>query len=292
MPIEVDVNQNARGNLVQVLDRERHLLTELLRRAHDDHASPAEFAHLADLLDAEHERRNFFIRELREQAREEAARERPREDDRSVRKFVLAALQEIGSPAKAGFVTEYVWAVERVDLNTRGFGRLRKDEQDAWEDHHGLRPDGKDRSVRRPPRPAYVVPGLNARGQKLPRYMVRSDWPAEQRVVLVPYDRLVELAKLSALFRARQQEGRDYPFAALGFLIEKHAGQVLEDFDAPPPGTGALRERWFEQIRRQVETEIKKAAKETQEERRAAAKRIEGRSERDRILGLASRTHT
>jgi hypothetical protein len=41
-----------------------------------------------------------------------------------------------------------------------------------------------------------------------------------------------------------------------------------------------------------VEREIKKAAKETQEERKAAAKGIEGRSERDRILGLASRIQT
>jgi len=264
-------------DLRTVLHRQLEALEQLLTLASSDDPSPAELINRVDVLESLDEQRDVLIQRIRE----EASRTRLREEEKSVRQFVLEALKEIDRPQKAGFLNEYVWASEQVNLDTRGFGALRRDERKAWERHRSRRLAGD----RRPPRSAYIVPALDAQGRPHPRWVARSDWPAERRVVLQPEDRLVELTKLSALIRARDQHKHEEPYDPLGSLIEKHAGQLLEDFDAPPISEGRRREEWLEKVGKRAEKEIKKAERATQQERRAAAQRIEALPEESQLWG-------
>jgi len=263
--------------LREVLHEQRNVLEQLVVLASDDDPRPAELIDRVDVLEGLDAKRDAFIQLLRK----EASQTRLRQEEKSVRQFVLEALREIDRPQKAGFLNEYVWASEQVNLDTRGFGALRRDERKAWERHRGRRIAGD----RRPPRSAYIVPALDAEGRPHPRWVTRSDWPAERRVVLQPEDRLVELTKLTALIRARRQRKHEEPYDPLGSLIEKHAGQLLEDFDAPPISEDARREEWLERVGKRAEKESKKAERATQEERRAAAQRIEALPEESQLWG-------
>lgn len=273
---DVDVSP-ALASLRVVLNEQREALEQLVALAGGDDPRPAELIDRVDVLEGLDERRDVLIQSLRE----EASRTRLREEEKSVRQFVLEALKEIDRPQKAGFLNEYVWASEQVSLDTRGFGALRRDERKAWERHRSRRQAGD----RRPPRGAYIVPALDEQGRPHPRWVARSDWPAERRVVLQPDDRLVELTKLRALIRARQERRPDMPYDPLGSLIEKHAGQLLEVFDAPPITDVSSREAWLESVGDRVEKEIKKAERSTQRKRRAAAELIEALPEESQLWG-------
>jgi hypothetical protein len=87
------------------------------------------------------------------------------------------------------------------------------------------------------------------------------------------------------LASARHRRNREEPYDPLGSLIEKHAGQLLEDFDAPPASEGARREEWLDRVGKRAEKEIKKAERATREERRAAARRIEALPEESQLWG-------
>lgn len=114
-----------------------------------------------------------------------------RRDERSVRQVVLEVLQEIAIPQRAAFLRDYIWARDRIPLETRRFGALRRDESRSWE-----RNPGKRR--------AYITPALDPTAQPLTSWMTRSDWPLERRtIVSAEHKRLLETEKVAALLRAR-----------------------------------------------------------------------------------------
>jgi hypothetical protein len=154
------------GDLRDVLQKQRTVLEQLVEVASNDDPRPAELIDRVDALEALDEKRDALIQLLRE----EASQTRLREEEKSVRQFVLEALKEIDRPQKAGFLNEFVWASEQVSLDTRGFGALRRDERNAWERHRSpLR--ARDR---RPPRSAYIVPALSHRVDQVERFGQRA----------------------------------------------------------------------------------------------------------------------
>jgi len=257
----------ARAELRDVLLEQRGFIDQLLARAGDPAVSAVQLVDLVEILERLDERRDQLIRLLRE----EASDVRRREEERSVRQFVLRALDEIGSPQNAGFLQEYVWARERVDLNTRGFGALRRDERRAW--------------ARNPKRRlAYIVSALGPEGRPLSRWMARSDWPLERRVVLPDDEPLLELKKLRALFVARRERDPDGLSDPYEPLIEKY-GSTLFEREGPPVDDADGRERWLEEVRELAEAELARREAGALAPRRAAAERLAQLPEERQLWG-------
>ena len=227
-----------REELRQLLLKERAFLDRLIDQAGDPGVSPARLVDLVEVLESlDHD-----VERLVAQLREETTAARRQEEERSVRQFVLRALDGLGVPQNAGFLQEYMWARERVDLDTRGFGALRRDERRSWERNPGRRR-------------AYIVPALNPDGTAVSRLMARSDWPLERRLVLPGDERLIELANLRALLAARAEaETGDLP-DLFQVLIEKYA-RALFGGELVPEGDLMMREASFEPIRRRVESDF------------------------------------
>src|SRR5439155_15010793 len=165
--------------------------------------------------------------ELVGELRREATKLARKKGERSVRQLLLAALARIGTPQQAGFLQEYVWACDRVDLDRRQFASLRRDEQRSWLKD----PEG---------RVAFVVPALTGTGDPRRGWMARSDWPLEQRIVLPDSsERLLDLRKIEVLLDARGERRRDpevhSPFDA---VLARYAETVLQlpGLDPSRPG--------------------------------------------------------
>lgn len=256
----------ARAELRHVLLDQRSLLDQLLALTGDPAVPTTQLIDLVGALERLDHRREQLIPLLREQA----SQSRRREEERSVRQFVLRALDEIGSPLNAAFLQEYIWARERVDLNTRGFGALRRDERRAW-----------DRHPRR--RLAYIVSALEPDGRPLSRWMARSDWPLEKRVVLPGDERLLDLAKLRALLAARRERDPGDPSDPYEPLIKKYAVPLFEQ-DPKSVDDVDDRDGWLEEVRRLVDAALEQPAA-TVARRRVAAKRLAELPEERQLWG-------
>ena len=162
------------------------------------------------------ERREELIDQLRRTA---SAGMRATQPGPPIREVVLAALDELGWPQNAGFLEEYLWAKRQLQLDSRAFAPLRRDERRAWQ----RTPGG---------RAAYIVPALNPDGTANPRWLSSSAWDLDRRVIASPQtERLLDLQKIAAL-RVRGSRG------PLGTLLERYAQEILE-IDPPP----SLRDR-------------------------------------------------
>lgn len=225
-----------RLQLRELLLEQCRSIERILEQVDDPGVSPVHLVELIETLEQFDERKQPLVSVLREVASEF----RRREEDRSVRQFVLRALEMIGVPQPAGFLQEFVWARERVDLNTRGFGALRRDEARAWRRRPGQRA-------------AYIVPGLDAEGHALARWMARSDWPLARRLVVHGAERLFDLTRLDCLFRVRSERyaaGND-PYVS---LIRRYAPDLLQI--EPPPARLDDEASWLEIVRRSIEEEL------------------------------------
>lgn len=162
---------------------------------------------------------------LLEVVRLEASNTRRREEERSIRQFVLRALDEISAPQTSGFLEDYVYARERVVTKTRGFSSLRRDENKAWR----RRPDDRN---------AYIVPCLAEDGRAVPRWMSRSDWGLHERVLVPGVEELWHWKRVNALFDALYQEDDEHAEQLYVGLIVRYAQEAREDDDGNP-GDGA-----------------------------------------------------
>jgi len=257
----------ARQQLRDVLIEERDLLDRLIAQTGDPNVPAARLVDLVEALESLDRRVESLIARLRE----ESSEVRRQQEERSVRQFVLRALEGIGSPQNAGFLQEYMWARERVDLDTRGFGALRRDERRSWQRRPGRRL-------------AYIVPALSAEGTALPRLMARSDWPLERRLVLDDDQRLIDLAKLRALFAARRElEAGDLP-DAFEVLIEKYARELFSE-ELEPPGDRAKRETWLARVARRAEAEAARLERTSAAQRDKAAAKLRRLPEGQQLWG-------
>jgi hypothetical protein len=265
----VNPDSDVRDALKGVFVEQSRIIDQLLRSVGDPAVSAAQIAYWVEWIERLDSQRDELIRSLRDESTEV----RKREEERSVRQFVLRALDEIGMPQNSGFVQDYAWARYGVDLNTRGFGSLRRDERRSW-----------SRSPTR--RLAYIVPTLDDVGRAVARWMARSDWPIEQRITLPgPGERLLDLHKIRALISARMaQSDQQAEGDPLALLIDKYGQQVLRvpmeiDDDRDK------REARFAQLQHVADNEYAELSDSTAKARMAVADRLTHRSEEEKLWG-------
>jgi hypothetical protein len=200
-----------RDDLALALEETLKLARRLAEDARDGDVPAAELVAQARLLDRLDQRREELIGELRRTASAGLRATRP---GPPIREVVLAALDELGWPQNARFLEEYLWAKCQLQLDSRAFASLRRDELRAWQRAPGARP-------------AYIVPALDADGSANPRWLTSSAWDLPRRVIAsADTERLFDLQKILAL-RVRGSRG------PVGTLLEHYAMQVL-DIEPPP----------------------------------------------------------
>jgi len=205
-----------RDELVAALEETLRIARQLAANARDGEVPVAELVAQASMLGRLDERRENLIGQLR---REASAGGRAARPGLPVRAVVLNALDELGWPQNARFLEEYLWAKRELQVDSRAFASLRRDELRAWQRAPGARP-------------AYIVPALNPDGSANPRWLTSSAWDLSRRVVASPEsERLFDLHKIHAL-RVRGSRG------PLGTLLERCAARVLA-IDPPPVSASA-----------------------------------------------------
>ena len=217
-----------RDELVGTLEETLLLARRLAENTRDNEVPVAELVAQASMLGRLDERREELIGELRRAASAGIRASRPGPPIRAV---VLAALDELGWPQNARFLEEYLWAKRQLQLDSRAFASLRRDELRAWRRSPGARS-------------AYIVPALNRDGSANPRWLTSSSWDLERRVVASPdTERLFDLQKIAAL-RVRGSRG------PLGTLLERYVAQVLAIEPPPVSASAAVTSTWRGNVRR------------------------------------------
>jgi hypothetical protein len=192
----------------------------------EDTPDPVEIVSLLESLSLTDERRGHLL----DQLRKEASSLRKREEERSVRQFVLRALDRIGTPQTTGFLEDYLYATELVEAKSRGMGALRRDEYRAWA------------RLRDTPRVAYITPCLDEDGNAVARWMSRSDWPLERRLMVGDAEELWAAQRILALaegYRAADADGE----ALFLPLIARYAHETIGD--GLEPGED---DRWVDDV--------------------------------------------
>ena len=256
-----------RAELDTVLTSERDALDHLIAQVVDPAVDPVALVGAAESHERFERVRSRLVKELQEVASES----RRREEERSTRQFVLRALEAIGCPQNAGFLEEYVWASERVSLNTRGFGALRRDERRAWGRHPGHRI-------------AYIVPCLDAEARPLAKWMARSDWPLHARIVVEDAGELFELKRLACLLEAERRCNARNGYDPYFPLIEQY-GESLLDWGEPTRVMERPRGAWLAELNQEVGARLAQLTFPVERAQSAAAGTLEGLSEDDKLWG-------
>lgn len=243
-----------RDELVATLEETLRLARRLAADARDDDVPVGELVAQATMLGWLDRRREELIEELRHTAsagiRATSAGRPP-----PIREVVLAALDELGCPQNAGFLEEYLWAKRQLQLDSRAFAPLRRDERRAWQRAPGARA-------------AYIVPALNPDGSANPRWLSSSAWELERRVIASPQtERLFDLEKVVAL-RVRGSRG------PLGTLLERYAKQVLAIDPPPVSATAAQTTAWRTRVRTHTTALIEQLRERDDPHRSRIARRL------------------
>jgi len=209
------------------------------------------------------ERRENLIGQLRREASAGARAARP---GLPVRAVVLAALDELGWPQNARFLEEYLWARRQLQVDSRAFASLRRDELRAWNRSPGARS-------------AYIVPALNPDGSANPRWLTSSAWDLSRRVVASPAsERLFDLHKIHAL-RVRGSRG------PLGTLLERYAARILAIDPPPVSASAAATSAWRAHVRAHTAALIEAIRSHDDPDRDLIAARLAGLPAEDLIWG-------
>jgi hypothetical protein len=183
-----------------------------------------------------------------------------------IREVVLAALDELGWPQNAGFLEEYLWAKRQLQLDSRAFAPLRRDERRAWQ----RTPGG---------RAAYIVPALNPDGTANPHWLSSSAWDLDRRVIASPQtERLLDLQKIAAL-RVRGSRG------PLGTLLERYAQEILEIDPPPSSATAAQTAAWRAHVRAHTTALIWQIRERDDPHRQRIARRLARLPGHDQLWG-------
>jgi hypothetical protein len=216
-----------RDELAQAMEETLRIARRLAENARDNDVPVAELVAQASMLGRLDDQREELIGQLRRAASAGIRASRPGPPIRTV---VLGALGELGWPQNARFLEEYLWAKCQLQLDSRAFASLRRDEMRAWRRSPGARS-------------AYIVPALNPDGSANPRWLTSSAWDLERRVVASEHtERLFDLQKILAL-HVRGSRG------PLGTLLERYAAQILAIDPPPVSATAAATSTWRSHVR-------------------------------------------
>jgi hypothetical protein len=252
-----------RDDLAAALEETLRLAQRLAEDARDTDVPVAELVAQASMLGRLDQRREELIGQLRRTA---SAGLRATTPGPPIREVVLAALDELGWPQNARFLEEYLWAKHQLQLDSRAFASLRRDERRAW---------------RRSPsaRPAYIVPALNPDGSPNPRWLTSSAWDLPRRVVASSEsERLFDLQKILAL-RVRGSRG------PLGTLLERYVTQILA-IEPPPVSASVTATRaWRTRVWSQTTALTELIRSYDDEDRGRIAATLAGLPDHDRVWG-------
>src|SRR5215471_6436559 len=251
-----------RDELVATLEETLCVARQLAEDARDDDVPVTELVAQATMLGRLDERREELIDQLRRTA---SAGMRATQPGPPIREVVLAALDELGWPQNAGFLEEYLWAKRQLQLDSRAFAPLRRDERRAWRRAPGAR--------------AYVVPALNPDGSANPRWLTSSAWELQRRVIASPdTERLFDLQKIAAL-RVRGSRG------PVGTLLERYAKQILAVEPPPVSATPAQTGAWRARVHSRATALIDQIRVHDDPHRERIARQLAVLSEHDRVWG-------
>jgi len=252
-----------RDDLADALEETLKLARRLAEDARDTDVPVAELVAQAAMLDRLDQRREELIGQLRRTA---SAGLRAAQPGPPIREVVLAALDELGWPQNARFLEEYLWAKHQLQLDSRAFASLRRDELRAWQRSPGARS-------------AYIVPALNPDGVANPRWLTSSAWELPRRVIASPQtERLFDLQKILAL-NVRGSRG------PLGTLLERYVAQVLA-VDPPPVSASVTATRaWRAHVRSHTAALIEAIRSRDDADRDQLAAQLAGCPDRERVWG-------
>ena len=218
------------------------------------------------------DRRDQLISQLRRTA---SAGMRPARTSPPVREILLETLAHFRWPQNAGFLEEYLLARHQLQVDSRAFAPLRRDERKAWDRAPGARE-------------AYIAPALKPDGSANPRWITRSDWDLERRIVATPRtERLFDLYKIYVLAgRPGSAEASHLgPRTPVDALLEKYAQDIL---DTEPPSASASDDEfraWRAHVRERVGTAIGEIRRDDEPDRKQIARQLADLPDRDRIWG-------
>jgi hypothetical protein len=252
-----------RGDLADALEEIIKLARKLAEDARDGEVAVAELVAQADMLGRLDQRRDDLIGQLRRTA---SAGLRAAQPGPPIRQVVLTALDELGWPQNARFLEEYLWAKHQLQLDSRAFASLRRDELRAWQRAPGSRE-------------AYVVPALNPDGTANPRWLTSSAWELTRRVVAsAETERLFDLQKILAL-HVRGSRG------PLGTLLERSVAQVLAVEPPPVSASVPVTRAWRAHVRSHTSALIDAIRARDDSDRAEIAGRLACSPDRERVWG-------
>ena len=252
-----------RDNLAAALEETLRLTRRLADDAKNTDVPVAELVAQATMLNRLDQQREELIDQLRRTASAGLRATRP---GPPIREVVLAALDELGWPQNARFLEEYLWARHQLQLDSRAFASLRRDELRAWQRSPGARA-------------AYIVPALNPDGTANPRWLTSSAWDLPRRVVASPEtERLLDLQKILAL-NVRGSRG------PLGTLLERSVARVLA-IEPPPVSASITATRaWRSDVRSHAAALIEVIRARDDEDRERIAAGLARLADHDRVWG-------
>jgi hypothetical protein len=255
-----------RDDLAAALEETLKLARQLAEDARDTDVPVAELVAQATLLGRLDERRSELIGQLRRTA---SAGLRATTPGPPIREVVLDALDELGWPQNARFLEEYLWAKRQLQLDSRAFASLRRDELRAWRRSPGARS-------------AYIVPALNPDGSANPRWLTSSAWDLPRRVIAsAETERLFDLQKILAM-NVRGSRG------PLGTLLERNVTQILA-IEPPPVSASVTATRaWRAHVRSHTAALIEAIRSRDDADRDRLAAGLADLPADDRIWGVGS----
>jgi hypothetical protein len=261
-----------RDELLTTLEEALRLQQQLVDDVRDDGVPIADLVAQITMLERLDDRRDQLVGQLRRTA---SAGMRPPRTSPPVREILLETLADFRWPQNAGFLEEYLLAKHQLQFDSRAFAPLRRDERNAWDRSPGARE-------------AYIAPALKPDGSANPRWITRSDWEMDRRIVATQRtERLFDLYKIYVLAGRPGSAEASYlgPRRPVDALLEKYAHDTLDT--EPPPASAPDNElrAWRAEIRDRVGTLIGENRREDEPDRKQIARKLAALSDRERIWG-------
>lgn len=268
-----------RDKLVATLEEALRLQQRLVDDVRDEAVPVSDLVAQVTVLERLDDRRDDLIGQLRRTA---SAAMRPGRTSPPVREVLLETLAHFRWPQNAGFLEEYLLAKHQLQLDSRAFAPLRRDERKAWDRAPGARE-------------AYIAPALKPDGSANPRWITRSDWDLERRIVATPRtERLFNLYKIYVLAGrpGSAEASHRGPRSSVDALLEKYAQDIL---DIEPPPVSVSDDdfaTWRTHVRERAGTLIGENRREDEPDRKYIARQLVGLPDRERVWGREAGTKT
>jgi len=248
------------------------LQQRLVDDVRDEKVDVADLVAQVSVLERLDDQRDHLIGQLRRTA---SAGQRPARTSQPVREILLETLADFRWPQNAGFLEEYLLARHQLQVDSRAFAPLRRDERNAWDRAPGARE-------------AYIAPALKPDGSANPRWITRSDWELDRRIVATPRtERLFDLYKIYVLAGRPGSAEASYlgPRRPIDVLLEKYA---QDNLDTEPPSASASDDEfraWRAHVRERVGSAIGEVRRDDEPDRKQIARQLADLPDRERVWG-------